>query len=281
MAKKKVTFIPLYRLFPSVITIIALCLGVTAVRYALDGHFNIAVSLILSACFMDGIDGRVARFLNSVSEFGAHLDSLADLVSFGVAPGIVIYLWSLNQISYIGWAVILIYISCSALRLARFNVQNITTSTSNNTPHIHDIQKITHHKSSNRPLINKHKKNFFLGLPMPAAAVLSLTPMIFTFKILENSVLSPIFIAIYTLLVGWLMISKVPVFAGKYIKVAPRNIPLVLLFVWILIVSIIISPWLVLPILIFSYVSSIIIGIIYYHIMMKKLINHYNKNIEI
>ena len=129
MTPKKLN-VPIQKLIPSIITILALCLGITSIRYSLDGKFNIAVALIIIAAFLDGLDGKIARLLNSTSEFGAQLDSLADLCNFGVAPGIAVYLWSLKEIPYkgVGWAIVLVYIACSALRRGFFEWYIATAS---------------------------------------------------------------------------------------------------------------------------------------------------------
>ena len=242
MIKNKVSkgkLIPLYKLFPSFITITALCMGITAVRYGLDGKFHISATLIIMACFMDWLDGYVARSLNAASEFGAQLDSLADLISFGVAPGIVVYLWSLHSISYkgIGWAIVLIYISCAALRLARFNTNN-TQQTS------------------------KLSSKFFTGIPMPAAAGLCLTPMILTFKIISYEP-HAMLVAFYTSIVGALMVSRVPTFAIKNVKINQKYISLLLILIAIFIASILLEPWIMIPLLALIYLASIPVSIFF------------------
>lgn len=119
----KALHIPLYKLMPNIVTILGLCIGITSIRYALDGKWTMAVGLIVIAAILDGIDGRLARLLNSTSKFGAELDSLVDVINFGVAPALINYLWILHEIPYkgVGWAVVLIYSACSTIRLARFN----------------------------------------------------------------------------------------------------------------------------------------------------------------
>ncbi len=244
--------IPLSKLIPSMITIMALCLGITSIRYSLDGKFNIAVALIIIAAFLDGIDGRVARLLNSTSEFGAQLDSLADLCSFGVAPAIAVYLWSLNEIPYkgVGWGIVLVYIACSALRLARFNTQ------------------IFDHESKNKEV----KNNFFIGVPMPVAAGLLLIPLMCSFEIFKSNLLinSYWFIAFYMIFIGLLMISKIPIYSGKKISVPKERVNLFLILSGIVFTGIIFEPWFLLPIIGLLYIILIPIGSIYYYCKIIK-----------
>ena len=243
--------VPIYKLIPSIITIVALCLGITSIRYSLDGKFNIAVALISIAAFLDGIDGRIARLLNSSTQFGAQLDSFADLCSFGVAPGISVYLWALREIPYkgVGWSIVLFYIVCSSLRLARFHIQSI------------DNKK------------NKEiEKNFFIGIPMPVAASLLLTPMMFSFEIIQNNfiIFSYWFNAFYMVLIGFLMISKVPIYSAKRISVPKEKVNIILVMSSIIFTGIIFEPWFLLPIFGLLYIMLIPLGSIYYYRHIKK-----------
>jgi CDP-diacylglycerol---serine O-phosphatidyltransferase len=250
---------------------LALCLGITSIRYAFDGRFEIASILVILASFLDGIDGRVARFLGHASDFGAHLDSLADIVNFGICPAIIVYLWSLNDISYrgIGWAVVLVYVSCGALRLARFNTS--ITNDSINMINMNTKDGKDSKGQNNAKDLSKHKRNFFIGLPIPAAAILVLTPLMFTFKIFPSYQFSPIFIAFYTVIVGLSMVSSMPIFAGKYVKIAPKYVLFVKILAWSLAVLIIIEPWLVIPIFVILYVISVPFFACYYYIRLRKL----------
>jgi CDP-diacylglycerol--serine O-phosphatidyltransferase len=243
--------IPIYKLFPNIITIIGLCLGVSAVRYALDFKMQIAAALIIVAAFLDGLDGRIARLLNSTSNFGAQLDSLADIVSFGVAPSVVVYIWSLHEIPYrgVGWAVVLFYVTCSALRLARFNVQ------------------------SNDKTTTLKAQYYFTGIPMPSAAGITILPMISTFELLKNVNYSPWFVAIYIFAIGLLMVSNVPTFAFKKVNVKREYVMLLLVLAALLIVSIILEPWLVLPFVGLFYIAMIPISIFHYFKYFQSKIN--------
>ncbi|WHQ46830.1 MAG: CDP-diacylglycerol--serine O-phosphatidyltransferase [Candidatus Midichloria sp.] len=239
--KNKINTIPLVTLIPSIITMFALCLGTTAIRCALEAKFDIAAALIIVASIMDGLDGKVARLLNSTSHFGAHLDSLADLVSFGVAPGMVLYLWSLHQLTYkgVGWAVVLFYITCSAFRLARFNVQ-----------------------AGN--LAEKKSNNFFTGVPTPAAAGLVLLPLVITFNITECRLPNTV-IAVYVALIGMMMISQLPTFSGRKISVKREYVVPLLVLTGVIMAGILIEPWFILPLMGIGYILSIPISAIYYY----------------
>lgn len=254
MKKRNISTVSLSILFPSIITMLSLCLGITAVRYAIDAKYEISAILIIVASVMDALDGKIARLLNSTTNFGAQLDSLADLISFGVAPSIVIYLWSLQNISYkgVGWAFVLLYIISSAFRLARFNVQ-----------------------TTDKKETFKHQY-FFTGLPIPAAGFLLLLPLILTFRIMDSNPYHW-FMALYMLLVSILMVSKVPIFSGKKIKINKNYVLPLLISVGVIISGILIEPWVILPIIGAIYILSIPIGIIYYYKYFNNLVDTSHK----
>ena len=255
---KKLT-IPIQKLIPSIITLFALCLGVTSIRYALDSKFNTATALIVIAAFLDGIDGRIARLLNSTSPFGAQLDSLADMCNFGVAPAITIYLWSLKEIPYkgIGWTIVLFYITCSALRLARFNMQ-------------------MSNKGSNKK-IKESSSKFFMGLPMPVAAGLLLIPLMCTFELLKSITLlfSCWYMAFYMVAIGFLMISKMPVYSAKKVNIPKEKINVILLIIGMIFAGITLEPWILLPIIGFLYILLIPVGVYFFY--KKKELNDANQ----
>ena len=227
---------------PNLVTVTGLCLGISALRYALDEKFIIATALILVAAIMDAIDGRIARLLKFESEFGAQLDSLADMISFGVAPAIIAYLWSLHNIPYlgVGWSVVLFFITCGALRLARFN------------------SDLTNAEAAAR------SKLFFKGIPIPAAACLSLMPMITTFEIVHTQY-SPWFIACYMVLLGLLMVSRVPTYAAKQFVIAERYIMFIQILSCLIVMAIILEPWRTLPLIGVIYFLMIPCSIVQYH----------------
>lgn len=230
--------IRLYKLLPNFITLIGLCLGISAVRYAMDAKFTIAASLIIIAAMMDGIDGRLARFLKCSSDFGAQLDSLADVVSFGVAPAVVNYMWSLHHIEYhgVGWAIVLFYIACATLRLARFNVQ---------------AEDEEGEKSA----------SFFVGVPITASAVLSITPMISSFQLYTWHI-NPWIVGLNMLCIGLLMISTIQTFSCKDLEIKRQYVPILLVLSSFLIAFIMFQPWIAIPFLALLYILSIPVSLI-------------------
>ncbi len=195
--KKKRPF-PVRRLIPNALTLLGLCLGLTSVRLGLSGQFQLAVMAIIATAVLDGIDGRIARLLKAESPIGAQLDSLADFFNFGVAPVFLVYLWGLQSTGRFGWAVLLGFSVCCALRLARFNV---------------DIE------DPDRPA---WMRKFFTGVPSPAAGALVMLPLYLHFAALMDLRTSPFFIVIMVVTVAGLMVSRLPTYSGKNMA---SNIP--------------------------------------------------------
>ncbi|MCE2992691.1 MAG: CDP-diacylglycerol--serine O-phosphatidyltransferase [Alphaproteobacteria bacterium] len=241
LKNRNISAIHISKLLPSFVTILALCLGITSIRYAIDLKWNVAAALIVIAAILDAIDGRLARLLNASSNFGAQLDSIADIVSFGVAPAIVMYFWSLHSIPYkgIGWAVVLLFIACSALRLARFN-------------------SCLDDESEKKKL-----QNFFTGVPMPAGAVLAILPMISTIDLMPN-IYSHWFIAFYIGFVAALMISNLPTFSFKKVYIERKWLGPTFAMIATLIGGLILEPWFILPFLGILYLISIPISLYVY-----------------
>ena len=191
-------------ILPNMLTLIGVCIGLTSIRFALDGNFEFAIIAIIFAALIDGLDGRIARLIKATSKVGKELDSLTDMISFGVAPAFIMYFWKLNTLGRFGWLVCLIYVICVALRLARFNVN------SNQEPSWRD--------------------NFFEGVPSPAGGILVLTPLItsltnFNFIQLNYDIIVPVFFITTSLL----LISKFPSYSFKKI-VIQRKTTIFLLF---------------------------------------------------
>src|SRR5690242_20083965 len=185
---RRFRLIPVRTLLPNVITLLALCAGLTSIRLAVEDKLEWAVAAIVFAALLDGIDGRIARMLKGTSRFGAELDSLADFVNFGVAPGLILYFWGLKELGNIGWIAAMVFAICMSLRLARFNVQ------------IED---------PNRPA---WAGNFFTGVPAPAGAITVLLPIYLGFlQVMVPSVI----MLIYTLAIAALLVSRLPVLSGK------------------------------------------------------------------
>ena len=188
--------LPLVHLLPNLVTLLGLCAGLTSIRYAIDAQYEIAAALIILAAFLDGMDGLVARKLNAASHFGAELDSLSDFVCFGVAPGIMVFHFALQGYAGVGWLLVLVYILCACLRLARFNVT----------------------RDAPPPPGRAH----FVGVPAPAGAMLALLPVFLTLSGIWNIQGLPLLVALYLAGVGLLMISRLPTISPKGLRV-PRN----------------------------------------------------------
>ena len=184
--------VPARYLLPNLITLLALCSGLTAIRLGVQGRFELAVAAVIVAVLLDAIDGRLARFLKGTSRFGAELDSLADFVNFGVAPAMLLYMWTLNHLRTAGWIVALMLAICCALRLARFNVTL---------------------DDPNRPA---WAAGFFTGAPAPAGAGLAMLPMYLGFLgVIDDEYGVAVYVAPYVVAVALLMVSRVPTFSGK------------------------------------------------------------------
>ena len=208
----------LVQLLPNLMTISAMCAGLTGIRFAVSGQFQIAVALILLAAVLDGLDGRLARLLRSESEMGAELDSLVDFVNFGVAPGLVLYMWGLHALQSGGWIATLIYASCCLLRLARFNL-------------------------GNRPNAEKPVASNFTGVPSPAGAMLAMLPMYVAFMLPEAPLPPPVLLAIYIALIGALMISRVPTPSFKSVTFYADQVRYVFVAFVALVAALLSYPW--------------------------------------
>lgn len=216
--------IPLRLLLPNMVTLLALCSGLTAVRMAIEHRLELALAAIVFAAILDGVDGRLARALKGTSKFGAELDSLADFVNFGCAPALILYLWGLDEAGSIGWIAALIFAICAALRLARFNVML---------------------DDPDRPAF---AADFFTGIPAPAGALTVLLPVYLDLLGMPHGKLSAPVALVYCLAIGVLMISKVPAWSGKTLgKRVRRDMVLPLFVLFAVFAGLLASyPWLVL-----------------------------------
>src|SRR5450432_4049073 len=211
--------IPVRMLVPNVITLLAICAGLTAIRLSTEGRMELAVGAIVFAAVLDGIDGRVARMIKGQSKFGAELDSLADFVNFGVAPGLILYFWQLHELGNGGWIAAMVYAIAGGLRLARFNATM---------------------DDPNKPAF---AANYFTGVPAPAGAITVLLPIYFAFLGLPNP--PAVLTTLYTLVIGFLMVSRLPVFSGKTVRmrVPPEMVLPVFVSVIFFIALLIGYPW--------------------------------------
>lgn len=228
--------IPVRTLLPNMITLLALCAGLTAIRFAFEGKLELALGAIVFAAGLDGIDGRVARMIKGQSKFGAELDSLADFVNFGCTPGLILYLWGLNGAGNVGWIAAMVFAICGALRLARFNVM------------IDD---------PNRPL---WAGNFFTGVPAPAGALVVMLPIYV--DLLGGPKAGSTLTLFYTLAIGFLMVSQLPVLSGKNMgkRVNADMVLPVFVLVVLFFALLIAYPWWVLSIGTVVYLACLPLG---------------------
>ena len=241
LARPRLTVLRFRKLAPNIVTMLALCSGVTSIRYAVQEDWVKAVICIFLAAFFDGLDGRVARMLKGSSKFGAELDSLSDFVSFGVAPSILMYQWTLFDLPRFGWFFCLLFTIGMSMRLARFN---------------------TMLEEAPQP---EYWHHFFVGVPAPAAAALGILPILISFEFPEYEFLhSNIFCASLMAVVALLMVSRIPTISTKKMRV-PTCLLVPMMLVVVLFASFVISqPWLTLGISTLLYACSIPVGIIFF-----------------
>jgi CDP-diacylglycerol--serine O-phosphatidyltransferase len=233
MRRRRFHPIPVRMLVPNVITLLAICAGLTAIRLSTEGRMELAVAAIVFAAVLDGVDGRVARMIKGQSKFGAELDSLADFVNFGVAPGLILYFWQLHDLNNVGWIAAMIFAIGGGLRLARFNA---TLDDPNKPP---------------------FAANFFTGVPAPLGAITVLLPIYLSF--LGMPMPPAVLTALFTLLIGFLMVSRLPVFSGKAVKMrVPREMVLPVVVAAVLFIALLISyPWHILSAVSVAYLLSL------------------------
>lgn len=227
--------VPVRVVLPNLITLLALCSGLTSIRMAAERHFELAILFIAIAAALDGIDGRMARFLKSTSRFGAELDSITDFLNFGVAPAVLIYLWALQDLKSLGWIAVLIFAISAALRLARFNVALDT------------------------PEQPGWKAAYFVGVPAPAGAMIVMLPLYLELVGLPRGIATAPIVFAYTVAVGLLMVSKLPTWSGKLVGTRMRRDLVAPLFVSaVLIVAFLVSfPFLTMAVLAIAYLAAL------------------------
>ncbi len=232
--------IPFRKMLPNMVTTMALCSGITSIRYAIMGEWTKAVICIFLSALFDGLDGRVARMLKASSKFGAELDSLSDFVSFGVAPALLIYLWQLKDFPRFGWIFCLLFAVCMAMRLARFN---------------------TMLEDEKHPA---YWDNWFVGVPAPADAAIALMPLLisFDFPEFESFLRTNLFCSLLMIVVGTLMVSRIPTISTKKMKIHTSMMIPMLLLVAIIAHFLMTQPWITLGIMIILYIITIPVGVI-------------------
>ena len=227
----------LAQLLPNMITIAAICLGVTAIKYGFESKFESAVQLILLAGFLDALDGTVARLLRSDSKMGAELDSLADVLNFGVAPPFVLYFWALQDLQGIGWFTVQIFVVCCVVRLARFNV-------------------------AGKSIEEVNSSGYFVGVPAPAAAFLVMLPMYFSFAFEEVNLLPSLVICGHLALIGLLMISNIPTWSFKVVTTPQKKSKYLLIGLAVIGAAVLNYGWITLIGLCICYIILLIYPII-------------------
>ena len=232
-------------LLPNILTLGGVCLGISSIKFSIDGNYSLAVIFIMLAAILDALDGRVARLIKGTSEFGKELDSLTDFVSFGIAPVFILYFWELNNYGKIGWAITLIYSVCCVLRLARFNLTKIEKNQS-------------------------WKINYFEGIPAPAGGILILTPLIFELSdfnfILDIKNFTPFF----TLIIAILLVSKIPTLSLKKISISPKATGFILLGIGVIFISLMFFTFEILLIISLVYLISIPLSFFLYKKQSKR-----------
>jgi CDP-diacylglycerol--serine O-phosphatidyltransferase len=230
--------IPVRTLAPNLVTLLALCAGLTAIRMAFENRYALALAAIVFAAILDGIDGRLARFLKGTSRFGAELDSLSDFVNFGVAPALILYFWDLHDLKSAGWIAAMVFAICAGLRLARFNVML---------------------DDPDRPA---WAANFFVGMPAPAGAISVLLPIYAVLLGAPRTAFVTWFTLFYTLAIASLMVSRLPVFSGKRVghRVPPEMVGPIIVVMVLSIALLIAYPWILLTAGTLAYLISLPFG---------------------
>lgn len=227
--------VSLLQLLPNVLTIAAICAGLSAIRFGVQGNFTLAVQLIFAAALLDGLDGRLARALGSASKIGAELDSLADFLNFGVAPPLLLYFWALQDIRSLAWISVLIFAVCSVIRLARFNVgAKSETACKDN--------------------------SYFEGVPSPAGALLVMLPMYISFTVGTAPVLPGLVICAHMVVVGMLLISRIPTWSFKTSRISRENVKFFLVAITVLMAAFLTFAWVSLIVLCLFYMLAVIWG---------------------
>ena len=232
-------------LLPNILTLAGVCLGISSIKFSIDGNFSLAVTLILFAAILDALDGRIARLIKGTSEFGKELDSLTDFVSFGIAPVFILYFWELYNYGKLGWAISLIYSVCCVLRLARFNLTKIEEK-------------------------QEWKNNFFEGVPSPAGGLLILMPLIYELTNLNIGFDIKKFTPYLTVLIAILLVSKIPTLSLKKISISPKTTVFLLLGIGLVFIALLFYTLETLLVFGITYLLSIPVSIIIYNNQNKK-----------
>ena len=235
-------------LLPNILTLGGVCLGISSIKFSIDGNYSLAVILILFAAILDALDGRIARLIKGTSEFGKELDSLTDFVSFGIAPAFILYFWDLSNYGKLGWAITLIYSVCCVLRLARFNLTEVDENQS-------------------------WKNNFFEGVPSPAGGILILMPLIYELSTLKLDLNIKSVTPYLTILISLLLVSKIPTLSLKKISISSKTTVFLLLSIGVIFISLLFFTFETLLFFGLIYISSIPVSIYFYLKEQKKYVH--------
>ncbi len=219
-------------ILPNILTLVGVCLGISSIKFSLDLNFKMAVIFITLASILDALDGRIARLIKGTTDFGKELDSLTDFVSFGIAPAFIVYFWDLNNYGKLGWAVTLIYSVCCVLRLARFNLTKYEDN-------------------------ENWKQNYFEGVPSPIGALLILSPLVLELSEIGTVININYFVPAFTLIIAILLISKIPTYSFKKIKIKPALTVFILFVIGVFFITLIFFTFETLIIFSFFYLLSI------------------------
>lgn len=244
--RKRLRGLSFNKMIPNILTLLALCAGLTAIRFGLQERWEHAGLAIVVAAILDGLDGRVARILKGASKFGAELDSLSDFLCFGVAPSMLLYLWAMKDTGRFGWALVLLFSVCCALRLARFNT------------------------GIDNPDMPPWAYNFFSGVPAPAGAGLVLLPMWLSFQFDTDVLQRPAFVSVFLLIISGLLVSRIPTFAFKKFKVPHGWVLPTMLFVGLFAAALVSAPWMTISASLLAYIVSIPFSIRSYRTLARK-----------
>lgn len=231
--RRRMRGLSIHALVPNAVTVLGMCAGLSAIRFAVAERWQVAVALVILAGIIDGLDGRIARVLKASSEFGAQLDSLSDFLCFGVAPAAVLYLWTLHVGGGAGWAVALLFAVCMGLRLARYNA------------------------SLSDPERPAWSSRYFTGMPAPAAGGMILLPMMVSFEFGDAVFREPILVALHAVGVSFLTVSTIPMYSGKGMRLKHEHFVPALLLVGLFFAAIIGYPWHTFALLGVGYLGSI------------------------
>ncbi|MBB6012481.1 CDP-diacylglycerol--serine O-phosphatidyltransferase [Aquamicrobium lusatiense] len=238
--------IPLRMVFPNLLTVLAICAGLSGIRFAFEGRFETAVVMVLIAAFLDGLDGRVARLLKATSKFGAQMDSIADIVNFGVAPALVLYAFLLDRAGSPGWIAALLFAIACGMRLARFNVLE---------------------EAQDRP---SWQAEYFVGVPAPAGAAVVMLPLYLSFIGFEPTRYGAFLATGFTVIVAFLLVSRLPVYSGKSLKVPGDRMLLVILAIVLVFLLLVSYPWYTLTASVIGYLVFLPLSVLAYSRRAKR-----------